>query len=186
MNTLLSQLRGLPTTNLIIYLLGALAVMMSMLYLHAIKPAYIQSQELHSDHQRLVRLTQKFNLNELRASIEKTKDQQHLVRDSMLQNIPDRELENALPGILETLHRVAKSHGLRTQKLQPGEITRNSEIATVPVSMLVMGPYQHMYNWINNFTTEIDGVSVSDIQATKSPDSNGDRTLTINLVIYGR
>lgn len=186
MKGFLDQLRGLPTANLVIYLFGAFAVLSSMLFIHGIKPAFLQSKELNTEYQQLSRLTSRFDLKSLRTGISKTQAQQQTVRDSMLANIPDRHLEESLPTLLETLHRVAKEHGLRTQRLQPGDINHNSEIATVPVAMLVSGSYQQIYSWINNFANEIEGVSVSDVTATKTSGSKGFRTMAMNMVIYGR
>jgi len=186
MKALLDQLRELPSANLVAYLLGAFAVVATMLFLHGIKPGFLHSRELMVEYQQLERLTARFDLDTLRTTIAKSKEQQEIVRDSMLQNIPDRQLEDSLPTLLESLHQVAKDHGLRTQRLQPGEISRNSDIATVPVSLLVSGSYLAIYNWINDFAVQFEGVSVSDIQAKKTSGSTGFRTMAINLVIYGR
>jgi len=186
MKAILDQLRELPTANLVAYLFGAFAVIATMLFLHGIKPGFLHSRELMTEYEQLNRITARFDLNTLRSSIEQTKAQQKQVRDSMLQNIPDRQLEDSLPTLLESLHQVAKEHGLRTPRLQPGEVNRNSEIATVPVAMLVSGSYLDIYNWINDFAEQFAGVSVSDIQAKKTSGATGVRTMAINLVIYGR
>lgn len=186
MSALLDQLRGLPTINLIAYLLGTLAVVTSMGYLNGVKPAYLQMVELHAEHQQLSRLASKFDETELQSSIEEIKEKQVSVKASMLKDIPDRDLDNELPSLLEALHRFAKLHGLRTRQLRPGEVSRNAEIARVPVSIVVVGAYPHIFRWIQEFTRTIEGISVADIRADQSPGNNGFRTMTMNLVIYGR
>ncbi len=186
MNALINQLRDLPTVNLAAYLFGLLAIMASMIFIHGIKPAYTEKQELQVEHKQLTRLAGKFDLVDLQLSLEETKEKQQQVRASMLEDIPDRNLETSLPTILESLHRAAKQHGLRTQKLQPGEVKQNTEIATAPVAIQVIGRYQNIYTWIHDFSKQIEGVSVTDIRADGSPGSNGQRTMAMNLVIYGR
>lgn len=186
MSTLLNQLRALPTPNLALYLLGAFAVMSSMVFLNGIKPAYLQTQELDGTYQQLQRLSKKFDPTALGAEIDQIQRQQNQVRSAMLLNIPDRKLEETLPTLLEQLHKFTKNYGLRTQTLQPGEIQNNSDIATVSVSIVVVGPYPNIYRWLREFPQEFGGASVLDIRADKNPASNGGRTVSMDLVIYGR
>lgn len=186
MKAMIEQLRDLPTVNLSLYLAGVFAIMISMAFMYGLKPAYITTKELQSEHQQLTRLAGKFDLGTLELQLAQTKHLQRTARDSMLKDIPDRQLERDLPTILESLHHAAKEHGLRTQKIQPGEIDRNSEIATVSLEIQVVGTYRNLYAWIQNFSQSSEGVSVSDIRAIQGPGSNGNRTLSMNMVIYGR
>ena len=186
MNSMIAQLRDLPTLNLCLYMAGLFAIMLSMAFMHGLKPAYITTQELQSENKQLIRLAEKFDLGNLNRELAQTEQQQRKARDSMLKDIPDRQLERDLPTILESLHHEAKEHGLRTQKIQPSEIDRNSEIATVSLEIQVVGAYRHLYAWIQSFSENSEGVSVSDIRAIQGPGSNGNRTLSMNMVIYGR
>lgn len=186
MKAMIEQLRALPTINLSLYLAGVFAIMVSMAFMHGLKPAYITTKDLQSEHQQLTRLADKFDINSLERELEQTKKQQRTARDAMLKDIPDRQLERDLPTILESLHHAAKEHGLRTQKIQPSEIDRNAEIATVSLEIQVVGAYRNIYAWIQSFSKSSEGVSVSDIRAIQGPGSNGHRTLSMNMVIYGR
>ena len=183
---MIEQLRDLPTVNLCLYLLGVFAIMISVAFMHGLKPAYITTKELQSEHQQLTRLADKFDLGSLERDVAQTKKKQRTARESMLKDIPDRQLEHDLPTILESLHHAAKEHGLRTQKILPSAIDRNSEIATVSLEIQVIGAYRDLYAWIQNFSQSTEGVSVSDTRAIQGPDSNGNRTLSMNMVIYGR
>ncbi len=186
MNALLDQLRALPTLNLLLYLVGAFAVMSSLAFLNGIKPAYLVMQELDSNYQQLQRLSKKFDQATLNAEIEHIKSQEQQVRSAMMLNIPDRDLQETLPTLLEQLHKFTKSYGLRTQTLHPGEIQSNSDIATVSVSIVVAGPYPYLYRWLRDFSSEFKGASVINIHADKNPVTNGARTVSLDLVIYGR
>ena len=186
MKAMIEQLRDLPTVNLCLYLAGVFAIMVSMAFMHGLKPAYVKTKELQSEHQQLTRLADKFDLSSLKREVTQTKKLQLTARDSMLEDIPDRQLERDLPTILESLHHAAKEYGLRTQKIQPSEIDRNSEIATVSLEIQVIGAYRNLYAWIQSFSQSTEGVSVSDIRAIQGPGSNGNRSLSMNMVIYGR
>lgn len=186
MKSMIEQLRSLPTANLCLYLLGIFAIMVSMAYMHGLKPAFYSTKNLQVEHQQLSRLSTQFDLEALQLKLAQTKAMQRTARDSMLKDIPNRALESELPTILESLHHAAKSYGLRTQKIQPSEIDQGSEIATVSLEIQVVGAYRNLYTWIQDFNKNFEGVSVSDIRATQGPGSNGNRTLAMNMVIYGR
>jgi len=128
MQSTYEQLRALPSLKLVLYLVGLFGVLLSLSYIHAIKPAFAKTKDLQAEHQQLTRLVSKFDLGKLDSEVAEIKQQQDQARLRLSAEIPDRKLDQELPTILESLHDTAKSQGLRTRKIQPAKVEHNSEM----------------------------------------------------------
>lgn len=186
MNALLAPLRDLPPLKLSAYLLGLAGVLISIAYVKGLKPAWEESSALAHEQHQLSRQVQRFDVDQLKREIAQLKRERETAREAIRKIIPDRSLQDDLPAILESLHQAAKARGLRTQRIQPSEAEDGGDITTVALQIEVAGLYRDLYAWIDTFSQTLDGVSVTDIRATKNPDTNGNRTLSMSLVIYGR